>query len=180
MRNLSLFAKNRDKKYFLAFIITLACSIICGIVLFKLVNINIYFKEFTSNYIYYVFNFKNSKLIFTHILSEVFYLYLFFVIGYFTRFKYISLILVFIRGIYFSIYTCILIGMNAFGGITVAVIVFIPASFISLVLCFFTVELCKVIDKRYCFVFPAAFALINTLILVLLVNIVFRVIIVIV
>lgn len=70
--------------------------------------------------------------------------------------------------------------MNAFGGITVAVIVFIPASFASLVLCFLTVELCKVIDKRYCFVLPAAFALINTLILVLLVNIVFRVIIVIV
>ncbi|MDE5721944.1 MAG: hypothetical protein K2I30_04295, partial [Clostridia bacterium] len=150
------------------------------IVLFKVVNINIYFKEFTSDYVYYVFNFKNSKLLFTHILSEIFYLYVFFLIGYFTKFKYLTLIFVFIRGLYFAVYTSILFSMNAFGGITVAIIVFIPTSLISIIFCCATVELCKIVNKKFCFALPAVLALINTLILLILVNIVFRVVIVIV
>lgn len=180
MRKFSFKEYKCDKKFLIAAIIALICAIICGIVLYKLVNINIYFKEFASDYIFYIFNFKNSKLLFTHILSEIFYLYLFFLIGYYTKFKYISLILIFIRCLYFSVYTCILIGLNAFGGITVAVLVFIPTSLSSLILCFLTVELCRIIDKKYCFALPAVFALINTLILTLLVNVAFRAVIVIV
>lgn len=180
MRNLSFKEYKCDKKFMIATIIALICAIICGIVLYKIAHINIYFKEFAADYIFYVFNFKNSKLIFTHILSEIFYLYLFFLIGYFTKFKYLSLILIFVRGIYFSVYTCILIGLNAFGGITVVIFVFLPTALCSLALCFLVVELCKIIDKRYCFVLPAVFAIINTLILIILVNVVFRVVIVIV
>ncbi|MDE6105326.1 MAG: hypothetical protein K2G38_06585, partial [Clostridia bacterium] len=169
-----------DKRYIIAVIITLICSITCGIVLFNLVNINIYFKEYASDYVFYVFNFKSSKLLFTHILSEIFYLYIFFLIGYFTKFKYLTLILIFIRGLYFAIYVSILFSMNAFGGITVAIIVFIPTSIISLIFCCATIELCKVVDKKICFALPAILALINTLILLILVNVVFRVVIVIV
>jgi len=180
MRNFSLNGFKADKKFIIAVIITLLCAIICGIVLFKLVTINIYFKEFASNYVYYVFNFKNSTLIFSHIITEIFYLYLFFVIGYFTKFKYLCLIFVFVRGLFFSVYTAILIGMNAFGGVTVAIFVFIPTSLISIIFCCITVEICKCINKKYCFFVPLAFALINTIILLLLVNVVFRVVIVIV
>ncbi len=151
MRNFSLNGFKADKKFIIAVIITLICAIICGIVLFKLVTINIYFKEFASNYVYYVFNFKNSTLIFSHIITEIFYLYLFFVIGYFTKFKYLCLIFV-----------------------------FIPTSLISIIFCCVTVEICKCINKKYCFFVPLAFAVINTIILLLLVNVVFRVVIVIV
>ena len=73
MRNLSFNEFKWDKKYVIAVIITLLCAIISGIVLYKFVNINIFFIEYAQDYIFYVFNFKNSKLIFSHILGELFY-----------------------------------------------------------------------------------------------------------
>ena len=126
MRNLSFNECKCDLRYLIAVIITFICAIICGIVLYKVASINIYFKNFAEDYVYYVFNFKNSKLIFSHILSELIYIYLFFIIGYFTRFKYLTLILVFIRGLYFTVYVAILFELVTFGGITVAILVFIP------------------------------------------------------
>lgn len=180
MRNFSLFGCKLDVKYFFTTVFTLICSIISGIVLYKCANIGIYFQEFSQNYIYFIFNFDNISLIFPHILSELFYIYLFFLIGYFTKLKYISLIIVFIRGLFFSIYAAILFELNAFGGITVAILVFIPTSLISFSMNFIISDCCKCLNKRYVFFIPAALALINTLFMILLVNIVFRIVIVIV
>ncbi len=180
MRNLSFNEFKWDKKYVIAVIITLLCAIISGIVLYKFVNINIFFIEYAQDYIFYVFNFKNSKLIFSHILGELFYCCIFFLIGYFTKFKYFTLIFIFIRGLYFTLYAAILIGLNSFGGITVAIFVFIPVSLLSILLCCCVTESCKIINTKYVFCIPAIFALINTLIFIVLVNVVFRVIIVIV
>lgn len=180
MRNLSFKEFSCDKKYIIASIITLICSIICGIVLYELSNINIYFIDFANNYIFYVFNFKNSKLIFQHLLVELFYLYLFFIIAYCSKFKFLTLIILFIRGIFFAIYAAILCSLNSLGGVTVAVFVFIPASITSMLLCYILAEFSKIINKKIVFFVPAIFALLNTLLLVILVNILFRVIIVIV
>ena len=180
MRNLSFSKFKCDKKYLIAVLVTLLCAIICGIVLYINVNINIYFSYFAEEYIYCVFNFKNASIIFSHLLSELFYVYLFFLIGYFTKFKYFTLIFIFIKGMYFTIYSAILIAFNSFGGITVAVLVYIPTSIISFIFCILTVETCKIINKRYVFFIPAVFALLNTLILIVLINVVFRVVIVIV
>ncbi len=180
MRNLSFKEFSCDKKYIIASIITIICSIICGIVLYKLSNININFVSFANDYIFFIFNFKNSKLIFPHLLSELFYLYLFFFVAYFTKFKYLTLIILFFRGIYFSVYVAILFSLNSLGGITVAVIVFIPSSLCSLIFCYLIAESCRIINKKYAFFVPAICALINTLIFILLVNLLFRLIIVIV
>lgn len=180
MRNFSFKEFCFDKKYIIATIITLLCAIICGIVLFKLSNINIYFIDFANDYIRNVFRFKNGSIIFSHLLSDLFYLYIFFFIAYFTKLKFLTLIIVFVRGIYFAIYAAILISLNSLGGITVAVLVFIPSSVISLILCFLVAECCKIINKKIVFFIPAVFALTNTLILLLLINVVFRVVIVIV
>ena len=180
MRNLSCKEFSWDKKYIIAAIITLICSIICGIVLYKLSNINIYFVNFANDYIFFVFNFKNVKLIFPHLLSELFYLYLFFLIAYFTKYKYLTLLILFFRGIYFSIYTVILFSLNSLGGITVGILVFIPVSLVSIIFCYLIVEFCRIINKKYVFFIPAICALINTLILIILINVLFRVIIVIV
>ncbi len=180
MRNLSFKGSKCDLRYLIAVIITFLCAIICGIILYKVATINIYFKDFAEDYVYYVFNFKNTKLIFSHILSELLYIYIFFLIGYFTRFKYLTLIIVFIRGLYFAVYAAILFELVTFGGITVAILVFIPTSVISLVFCWIAAEFCKIINKKYVFFVPAALALINTVVLIVLVNIVFRVVIVIV
>lgn len=180
MRNLTFKEFSCDKKYIIASIITLLCSIISGIVLFKISNISIYFVNFANNYVFYVFNFQNSKLIFPHILSELFYAYLFFVIAYFTKFKFLTLILLFVRGIFFSVYAFILFGLSSFGGITVAIIVFLPVTLISMVFCCLLVETCGIINKKIVWFYPAVCALINTVLLLLLVNLLFRVIIVIV
>lgn len=180
MRNLSFKDYKWDKRYLTAVLITFICAIISGVVLYIFVNINIYFKNFAQDYAFYVFNFKNGNIIFPHLLSEILYLYLFFFVGYCTRFKYVTLIFIFIRGLYFAVYSAILIELNAFGGITVAILVFIPTSLFSIIFCCIIAETCKSINKKYVFFIPAVFAVINTLIMLLLINVVFRVVIVIV
>ena len=180
MRNLSFKGFSCDKRYIIASVITLLCSIICGIVLYKLSNINVYFVNFANNYIFYVFNFKNSKLIFPHLLVELFYLYSFFLIAYLTKLKFLTLILQFVRGIFFVIYLAIFCSLNSLGGVSVAVLVFIPTSLISMFLCYIIAEFSKIINKKIVFFVPAIFALSNTLLLLILVNVLFRVIIVIV
>ena len=169
-----------DKKYIIASIITLICSIICGVVLYKLSNINIYFVNFANNYVYYVFNFKNSKLIFPHLLVELFYLYAFFIIAYFTKLKFLTLLILFVRGIFFTVYTAILLSLNSLGGVTVAILVFIPASVVSFILCNLIADSCKIFNKKIVLFVPAVCAIINTLFLIVLINLLFRVIIVIV
>lgn len=180
MRNLSFKGLKCDKKYLIAVIIASICAIISGIVLYKLANVSIYFCNYAEDYIFFIFTFNNGQLIISHILSEIFYLYLFFLIGYLTRFKYLTLIFVFIRVTYFTIYTAILIELNALGGITVAVLVFIPSSLISLLFCYVLTESCGVLNKKIVFFAPAILAAINTIIFLLLINVVFRVVIVIV
>ena len=180
MRNLSFKDFKCDKRYIVASIITLICSIICGIVLYKLSNITVYFINFANDYIFNVFNFNNSKLIFAHLLVELFYLYIFFLISYFTKFKFLTLILLFVRGIFFAIYSSILFSLNSLGGVSVAVLVFIPSAIVSLLLCYLIAEFCQIINRKIIFFVPAVCALLNTLLLLILVNLLFRVIIVIV
>lgn len=180
MRNLS-FCKNKwDKKFLLAFIITLICSIICGIVLYKSVTIIVYFRDFADEYVYNVFNFNNSSLFLSHFISDIFYFYIIFLICYFTKFKYLSLILLYLRGIFFGVYSVLLLINNSVGGILVLLFVFLPTNLISIAVCFLIAEFCKNIDFKYVFIIPAVLALVDAIILMLLVNVVFRVVIIIV
>ncbi|MDE7453047.1 MAG: hypothetical protein K2N22_01410, partial [Clostridia bacterium] len=87
---------------------------------------------------------------------------------------------VFVRGLFFAIYAAILFELVTFGGITVAILVFIPTYLISLAFCWFVTDFCKVVNKKCVFVLPAVLALANSVIMVVLVNVVFRVVIVIV
>lgn len=180
MRNFNRSRFACDKKFILAFIVTLICAIICGIVLYKPVSNNIYLRNFTENYVFNVFNFKNSRLLFAHLLSDLIYLYLIFFICYFSKLKYSTLILIFLRGLFFGVYTVILIGVNSFGGIIVAIFVFIPSTLISLALCCVVAEYCKAFYKTYALVLPAVLAVINCLIYAFLINALFRIIIIIV
>lgn len=180
MRNFSFGDFSCDKKYIAASIIALICSIVCGIVLYEISNITIYFVNFANDYIFYVFNFKNGNLISPHLAGELFYLYLIFITSYFTKFKYLSLIFLFIRGIYFTVYSAILCSLTSLGGVTVAILVFIPSSLVSLALCCLIAQSCGVFNKKIAFFVPAICALINTLILLILINLLFRAVIVIV
>lgn len=163
-----------DKKFLLALAITLICSFICGIVLYKAVNINIYFITFADDYIFNVYNFRNGTLLLSRLLSDLIYLYIIFAICYFSKFKYASLIFIFFKGLFFGLYTAILIAASAFGGVIVAVFVFVPISLISLVMCYLVADLCKSVYDKYALVMPLALAIINCVVYALLVNVVFR------
>ncbi len=170
----------KDKKFLLAFLIALICSIICGIVLYKAVIFNEYLLNFANDYVFYVFNFENSTLLVSKVLTDLVYFYIIFSICYFTKFKYIALIPLFLRGLFFGIYTVILFAANSFGGAIVAIFVFIPASLISFFLCFIIAEYCKIVYKKYALVMPLVFAVANLIIYAMLVNLLFRLVIIIV
>lgn len=180
MRNLSSCRSKWDKRYFFAFLITLVCSIICGIALCEQVTHNTYLRNLASDYVYNVFNFNNSALILSHILGDILYFYIFFLICYFTKLKYITLIFLFLKGLFFGVYVVLLISVSSFGGVIVTIFVFVPATLVSIVICFLLAEFCKKCDKKFVFLIPAALAIVNCIILLLLVNLVFRVVIVIV
>lgn len=180
MRNFNKSGFIRDKKFILAFVITLICAIICGIVLYKPVNNNIYLRNFAENYVFNVFNFKNSQLLLTHLISDIIYLYLIFAISYFLKFKYLALILIFLRGLFFGVYTTILIGLSAFGGVVVTIFVFVPATLLFFVFCYVVAECCVMLYKTYALCLPLALSIIDCIIYTLLINVLFRIIIIIV
>lgn len=180
MRNFNRSKFACDKKFILAFIITLICAVICGIVLYKHVLSNVYLRDFAENYIFNVFDFKNSRLLLTRLLSDVVYLYIIFLICYFSKFKYLTLILIFLRGLFFGVYTVILIGASSFGGVIVAIFVFIPSTLLSLALCCAVAECCRIFYNKYALCLPLALAIIDCIIYALLINILFRIIIIIV
>ena len=174
MRNFSFAGNKWDKKYLLAFLLALICSIICGIVLYKPVISNIYMRNLVSDYVYNVFNFKNSSLIFPHLLISLVYLYVVFLIAYLTKLKYATLIFVFLKGIFFGVYISIIMSVYSFGGIVVGIVVYIPSSLIVFILSYLIAEFCRKLDNKYAVFAPAAATAIDTLIFVILINILFR------
>ena len=169
-----------DIRWIIAHVIVIIGSIICGIVLFKLNNISNYVYNFADNYVFYVFNFKSGNMFLTHFLSELIYLYVVFFICYCTKLKFLALFVVFLRTLIATIYAIVLCTLFGAEGITVAIFVFIPAFLLSMFFLFFVCEQCREVCSPLCFAFPAILALLNSLILLLLVNVVFRVVIVIV
>ena len=180
MRILSFKGLKPDKKYLIAVIITLICAIVCGIVLYNLADMSFYFNDYAQNYVYCVFIFNNGELILPHFFGELFYLYIVFILAFFTKFKYLTLIPIFVKGLFFTLYAAVLFELNMLGGISVALIVYVPISLVSFSMCYLLSESCKIINKKIVFFFPAILAVINTLLFLLLINVVFRLIIVIV
>lgn len=169
-----------DIKFIIVYFSVLLLSIILGIVLYNIAKVNMYFYDFANDYIYCIFNFSNGALFFSHLISELFYLYVVFFIAYFTKLKYLTLIVIFIKSLFVAIYCAVLCGIFGFGGIMVSVFVYIPISLISFVACLFLIEACRVINRKYAFAFPAIVALLISLILLIFVNVLFRMIIIIV
>lgn len=180
MRNSYFGNYKPDIRFILAFAITLACSIICGIVLYKPVTCNAYFRDFASEYVYNVFNFKNFTLIIPHAVSDLIFFYVLFFVCYFTKFKYATLALIFIKGLFLGIYSSLLVVVCAFSGVLVLLLVFLPSTLVSLAICLVIAEGCKLINKKNASWFPAIFALADCILLVILINILFRVVIIIV
>lgn len=169
-----------DFRYLIAYAVVTLIAIICGIVLYKLNSISNYVYDFANVYIFYVFNFNSGKLFVSHILSELVYLYVVFLFAYFTKFKILVYPLLFLRTLFTAVYVIILCSLFGTEGIIVAILVFIPSFFCSLFFFILLSEQCRQLCPPYSFICPAVLALVNTVILLLLVNVVFRVIVVIV
>ena len=180
MRNLSFCRGKADKRYLLAFVIALICSIICGIVLCKALNNSAYLRDLACDYVYNVYNFNNSPLFFLRFLCDVVYFYIVFAICRSKKFKYFSLIAIFLRGVFFGVYVALLATISALGGVVVMIFVYIPSILVCMLLCYALADLFKCCDRKIIYAFPAVFALLDGLILILLVNVLFRVVIIIV
>lgn len=164
-----------DKKFLICCGITIFCAILLGIVLYKTTNINVYFKNFTSEYVYRVFHFKSGSLFFSHCVGEIFYLYLFFVIAYFCKIKIAVLPVLFIRCLFSVIYCIILCAFFSLGGIFILITVYLPSVVLSLVCGYFISEGLGCVKKNYVFFAPLALAVINSVVLLVLVNVLFRI-----
>lgn len=169
-----------DKNYIIVLLSAFLLAIICGIVLYKIANISFFFEKYAHDYVACVFAFESGRLLATHALKELFYLYAFFAVARFTRFKAATAVIIFIRTLVCVFYCAVLFGSLGFGGVCSAVIIFIPCSLASAVSCWFVAECCRSLEIRHALLCPAAFALANCLLMMVLLHVVFRILIVIV
>ena len=169
-----------DIRFLIADAVIILGAIICGIVLYKMNNFSNYVLDFANIYVFYVFNFNSGRLFVSHIVSELFYLYVVFLLSYFTRLKILLYPLLFLRALFTTLYIIILCALFGTEGLIVALLVFIPSFIFSVAFFIILREQCRQICAPYSYICPAVLALINTIILLLLVNVVFRVIVVIV
>lgn len=169
-----------DIRFLIADAIVILAAIICGIVLYKMNNISNYVFDFANIYIFYVFNFNSGRLFVSHILSELFYLYAVFLLAYFTKLKILAYPLLFLRTLFTAFYIIILCALFGTEGLIVTILVFVPSFICSVALFIIVRDQCRQLCPPYSYICPAVLALLNTIILLLLVNVVFRVIVVIV
>lgn len=169
-----------DKKFVLACIFSVLLAIICGIVLYICAGISIYTYNFADTYVFYILNFKNVNLFFAHLVVDIFYFYAFFFIGYFTKYKYLTCPILFLKWFFGITYVIILFTCFSIEGIIVAIVVFIPSFLISSIFCILSCDFSKYLKKSIAFFFGAVLAFISTTAMILLINVFFRVLIVIV
>jgi len=174
MKTFYFFNAKLDKKFIICAIICFILGIICSIVLYKSIIYNIYFKNFASDYIFKVFNFKSGALAFSLFFSELVFLYAFVLISYFSKLKYLTLLLILLKSFFIGIYLISLVCVNALSGVIVIVFVFLPTSIFALVLNFLSVELCFYFNDFKVIFLPLIFCVLNCLVLFILHNLIFR------
>ncbi len=174
MRTFDIFRCKIEKKYIIAYICTIVLAIITGIILCKTTQTSAYMQNYASEYVYYVFNFRNGLLLFRRLFYELVYIYAFFLIVYCTRFKFAVLPLLFFKCMLSSVYCVLIISVSSFGGVLAAIFVYIPSGLISCLLNVILIESCRSFNKRYAFFIPLVFALVSLIAAFLLLNVLFR------
>ncbi len=169
-----------DSKRLIWYLVAVVCAIICGIVLFTLCNISVYFYNFAKKYVDFVFIFNNWPLFISHFISELFFLYCVLLLVYFTKCKLLVLPFIFVKSFFAMLYILIMCSVFATEGIIVTLLVFLPAIIFSVGAMILIAENCKVFKKSLVFFIPLIFALVNSLIFLFFINVPFRVIVVIV
>ena len=166
-----------DKRYIISYIIAIFSAIICGIVLFKVTTMSIYLQNYASEYIYYVYNFKNGALVAQRLLYGLVYGYALFAIAYFTRRRYLAVPVLFFKAGLGAIYACMLISVGGFAGVLSVIFMFMPSSAVSLFLNIFLIENCKSFGRAAAPFLPLILTAADVIIFLLLLNVLFRVVI---
>lgn len=169
-----------NKKVVFAYLLVIFIAVISGIVLYITNNISKNLYNFAKNYVSLIFNFNNASLFFGNFFSSLFYYYVAFFICYFTKFKFFSGILLFVKTFFVFYYFIVLVAVFSVEGFFAAVIVFLPCYvFWTLKFIFLCTQYC-VFEKPYLYFVPLVFALADGIFLLLLLNLVFRFVVVIV
>lgn len=163
-----------------AFIFVCLCGIMCGIVQCKSITSNIFFKQFSYAYVYNVYNFNNGTLFMSRLMNNLLYLNLFFFLPKIRRAKYFTLIFSFIKCLFIGVYCVLLVSINLFSGVIVLLLVFIPMSLLSIGLCFYLAEYGCCLELRFVNFLPCILALLDSLLFLVLLNLLFRVVVVII
>lgn len=169
-----------DKKVIICNIIVILIAIISGIVLYITNNFNKNFYNFAKNYINLVFNFKNTTLFFGHFFSDLFYFSIAFLICYFTKYKFFTSALLFIKTFFTVYYLVLLFTLFSVEGIIAVIIVFLPCYLLWVLKFLLIRSSLNVVCKPHVFFVPLLFSLVDAIVLLVLVNMVFRFIVVIV
>lgn len=172
--------KDIESTFIFAAICVAIAAIISGIVLFITVGINDYFYNFADIYIFYAFNFKNGSIFISRFFNEAVYLYAVFFIVRATRTRYAVLPFIAIRLFIAAFYGAVLFGVFFTEGAIVALFVFLPSCAVSLALILISAFICDGKLRGCAYALPLIFALISALASLVLLNVVFRTVIIIV
>ena len=174
MRDFTFLGLKIDKKFFFVYILALFCSIMCGIVLCKTTNCNIYMREYANEYIHNAFLFNVAPLLFSHLFVDFFIFSIFFIFTRILNLKYFSLIFVFIRGCFFGLYCCILFSCSI-SGVVVCFFLYIPTTILSFLCALSVIEISENCDFEFYYLIPSAVSIVDTLAFLIFLNVIFRV-----
>lgn len=180
MRILNLNKVKWNRKVLFAYFAVILVAIISGIVLYITDNMVKNLYNFAKEYLLCVFNFKNLQLFFANFFSALFYYYLAFAICYFTKLKFLTAILLFVKSFFTFYYFVLLVAIFSVEGFFAAILVFLPCyAFWVFKFLFFCTQTCA-IEKPYLYFAPLVFAILDGFFLLLILNLVFRFVVVIV
>ena len=180
MRILSFDKIKFDKSFSIAFCAAFILSVIYGIVLCKTLNFNDYFLVYAKKYTKFVFEFNTFAIVLPYMFRELACSYAAFALSRSQKSKIFVVCIVAVRAVTSALYCALIFVRLGFEGIACAVIVYIPSSLFAVATYYFIAHCRCVINKKYWLFCPAACVVAGCVLLIVLLNVVFRLFIVII
>ena len=175
MRAFRFFELKWDKRYIIVYIVAIILAIICGVVLCKTTHMSLDLQNYAAEYIYYIYNFHNGTLVVQRILYGLVYGYALFCIAYLTRWKFFVVPVLFLKAGLSTVYAYMLISTAGFTGVMAVIFMFVPSAVVSLILNIFLIENCNSFGRGVAPFLPLIVTASEVIIFLLLLNVVFRV-----
>jgi hypothetical protein len=180
MRTFHNLIKSFDKKFFILSLIAIICGTMCGIIVSLSTSIGNYLGKYATYYVKYIYKFNNEALLFPYLGHTLLFCFIFWVFSFLKPAKILSFIVFLVRSFFFGVYLILLITYGDVGGVIVILLVFVPMSVISILCCFICLNSKCFHLQKLSFLLPLCLSLAAFLIFVLLLNVIFRFVVVIV